>query len=364
MSELDDAPRTYADRYVLGERLAAGPSSEVWHAHDDVVGRQVALKIGFGDRAADPGRRVAFERDAVRLAALSHPGLAKIHEYGSSPTETWLAMTFAGGSRLDQQVVDRPLTAAAALDAIGQTAMALEAAHGIGIAHGDVSAANLLVREDRVLTVVGFALGTGARRAGDLTALGALAEQLLGPAIVTTTDLPGEIPGFVAWVTGRGPQPAPTGAGDVARTALALAASLTAPSPEMHAGGAGTTLRAPGANAGPAAPLDQAESPAERAARQQVRNRLIALAAIVVIGGAFLLRLVTGGGGQVTVPREIGLPISQAQLNLTSAGLRSRERIEVGTTDSGGTVLSQSPQPGEQVKAGSTVTLIVSTGSR
>jgi eukaryotic-like serine/threonine-protein kinase len=163
MTTGDETPRTFGDRYVLGDRITTGDDREVWLAHDDVISRQVVLKIFFGPRTADSAWRKAFRRDAKRLAALSHPGIAKTYEYAESESEAWLAMAFAGGEALSTRIGNDPAIAAAqALDVVGQTALAVQAAHDVGLAHGALSAANLLVRDDGVVAVIGFALASEA----------------------------------------------------------------------------------------------------------------------------------------------------------------------------------------------------------
>jgi Protein kinase domain/PASTA domain len=356
MTSGDDGPRTVGGRYVLGERLAAGEGREVWHAHDDVVGRLVALKIFFGEQAADPTWRDAFRHDAERLAALSRPGIAKVYEHGESDDETWLAMAFVDGEPLSTKLAAAPsVSAAEGLDIIGQTALALSAAHNAGIVHGDLTPANLLIRDDGVVSVVGFAVASGATRADDLRALGTLADDCLRGAIATTPDLSADVHDFLSWLTNPDRPNPPTDAAEIGRTALALAASVS---------GSHKTTVVPSATA-PTAMDDTAgaEPRYDEAERRRVRNRLIILAAIVVIGGAALLRFIGEGGGDVTVPSVVGLPLSQAQLNLTTAGLRNSEKVTVGSQDSGGTVASQSPTAGQEVKAGSTVTLTLSEGS-
>jgi beta-lactam-binding protein with PASTA domain len=96
----------------------------------------------------------------------------------------------------------------------------------------------------------------------------------------------------------------------------------------------------------------------DEAEKRQVRNRLIVLGTIVVVGGAALLRFVGEGAGDVTVPMVTNLRINQAELTLTKDGLRSNAQCQIGK-DSGGVVVSQSPSSGHQIKAGSSVTLIV-----
>jgi beta-lactam-binding protein with PASTA domain len=95
--------------------------------------------------------------------------------------------------------------------------------------------------------------------------------------------------------------------------------------------------------------------------RKRVRNRLIALGAIVVIGGAILLRIFSSGAGQATVPAVTGLPFAQAQHQLNEVGLRASETLTTGPVGSIGTVIAQDPPGGTRAKVGAVVHLTVST---
>jgi tRNA A-37 threonylcarbamoyl transferase component Bud32 len=349
MTTGDETARIFGDRYVLGERLTASDTREVWRAHDDVVSRAIALKIFFGPQVADPDWQTGFRRDAARLAALSHPGIAKVYEHDESADEAWLAMAFIDGQPASDRVDQSPpLPAAEALDIVGQTALALKAAHDVGIAHGNLGVDNMLIRPEGAVALIGFSVGGHASQADDLRALGVLAERCLRPS---RESHPPEVVDFVDWLINPDRAQPPRDAAEVGRTALALASSVS---------GTHTTTVVPRATA-PTAMDDTAGAPPryDEAERKMVRNRLIVLGTIVVVGGAALLRFVGEGGGDVPVPSVVNLPIDQAKLALTRAGLRPSEACVVGK-DSGNTVVTQSPVAGQQVKAGSSITLTLS----
>jgi serine/threonine protein kinase len=346
MTANGDTARTFGDRYVLGDRITAGDTREVWQAHDDIVSRQVALKIFFGAPPADPAWRERFRHDASRLVALSHPGIAKVYDHDESEEEAWLAMAFVAGRPLADLLADGSVDAATALDIVGQTAFAVQAAHDVGVAHGAIGPASIMIRPDGVVSLIGFAVASGARQADDLRALGELATHCLSGPAVSTSGLPPDVEDFMGWVTDAG-HSTPRDAGEIGRTALALATSLRAGAP------AAVVPPAPS----PATDPIDAEPRYDDAERKQVRNRLIVLGTIVVVGGAALLRFVGESGGQVTVPSVVGLPVNQAQLQLTKDGLRSSPPQCVVGKDSGGTVVSQLPLVGASVKAGSTVVI-------
>ena len=73
-----------ARRYVLESRIATGGMGEVWSARDTVLDRSVAVKVLKTEYADDPLFRQRFEIEARHAAALQHPGIASVYDYGAS----------------------------------------------------------------------------------------------------------------------------------------------------------------------------------------------------------------------------------------------------------------------------------------
>src|SRR6266496_1632303 len=71
-----------AGRYCLVHRLASGGMGQVWRAEDKVLGRQVAVKLLRSELAGDQAFLDRFRVEARRTAALSHPGIASVFDYG------------------------------------------------------------------------------------------------------------------------------------------------------------------------------------------------------------------------------------------------------------------------------------------
>ena len=151
-----------ADRYRLDEPIAAGGMGEVWQANDTVLARKVAVKVV---PAGDPATQMRFRREAQAMAALSHPGIVDVYDYGETGDgdHAYLVMALVAGEPL----ADR-LGAAGRLDAdetmaiVAQAARALHAAHSAGIVHRDVKPANLLVQGDGTVVLVDFGIAQSA----------------------------------------------------------------------------------------------------------------------------------------------------------------------------------------------------------
>src|SRR5689334_2050644 len=132
---------TFGDRYRLDDRIAAGGMGEVWRATDTVLGRDVAVKTLHADRAGDPGFQGRFRHEARSMAALHHPGVADVYDFGETAdgTDAYIVMARIDGQPLTERIAERGrLTPAETMSVVAQAARALEAAHEAGIVHRDV----------------------------------------------------------------------------------------------------------------------------------------------------------------------------------------------------------------------------------
>ena len=74
-------------KYEILSKLGEGGMGEVWRARDEQLHRQVALKILPGEVARDAGRRARFEQEARALAALNHPNIVAVYEFGHDSSD-------------------------------------------------------------------------------------------------------------------------------------------------------------------------------------------------------------------------------------------------------------------------------------
>ena len=90
-------------RYALIERIASGGMGEVWRGVDQILGRPVAVKLLSAVHAGDEQFRARFRAEARYAAGLSHPGIARVFDYGeSSPLGgPYLVMELVSGEQLD-----------------------------------------------------------------------------------------------------------------------------------------------------------------------------------------------------------------------------------------------------------------------
>jgi eukaryotic-like serine/threonine-protein kinase len=139
-------PAVLGERYRLGERIAGGGMGSVYRAVDGNLGRQVAVKVLRRELADDPTFLERFRREARAAAALSHPGVAGVYDYGELGGSAFIVMELVEGETLAERIaaIGRlPFTEAFAIGE--QVARALAAAHAHGLVHRDVKPANVLL---------------------------------------------------------------------------------------------------------------------------------------------------------------------------------------------------------------------------
>ena len=88
------AAGTTFGHYRIVSELGSGGMGDVYIAEDASLGRQVALKVLPDDVAASPDRRERFEREARAVAALSHPNILAIHDFGEEDGVLYAVMVF------------------------------------------------------------------------------------------------------------------------------------------------------------------------------------------------------------------------------------------------------------------------------
>ncbi|MFC4018815.1 protein kinase [Micromonospora sp. GCM10011542] len=135
-----------AGRYRLLERLGSGGMSEVHRAYDEVLERDVAVKV-LAASDAGAGRRIRAEAKAA--ARLAHPNVTNVYDYGESELDgarvPFVVMELLRGRTLEQRLAAGPLPPPAGLRICAEVAAALAAAHAQGLVHRDVKPANVML---------------------------------------------------------------------------------------------------------------------------------------------------------------------------------------------------------------------------
>jgi serine/threonine protein kinase len=179
---MSDAGMLLASRYQLDRRITAAGTVEAWHASDLATGRPVAVRLLRTACAASVERFLAA---AGQAAQISHPGIARVHDYGQDGRDgTFFLVTEpVSASSLAAVMQSGPLDPAWVLEVICQVASALGAAHSAGLVHDGIQPGNLMLEPGGAMKLTDFGLSHGAGSPGsDLYCLGLIAwECLTGP---------------------------------------------------------------------------------------------------------------------------------------------------------------------------------------
>ncbi|MBF4163965.1 serine/threonine protein kinase [Nocardioides acrostichi] len=171
-----DGAERFADdahRYRLESRIATGGMGEVWRATDTTLGRTVAVKMLKPEYADDRAFRTRFETEARHAAALHHPGIAAVYDFGEATGDSpgtpsaYLVMELVDGQPLSALMrPGSPMEPGVVAPLMAQAADALAAAHRAGIVHRDVKPANLIVTPDRTIKITDFGIARAADAVG------------------------------------------------------------------------------------------------------------------------------------------------------------------------------------------------------
>ncbi|CCB73138.1 MULTISPECIES: serine/threonine-protein kinase [Streptomycetaceae] len=280
--EADDGEATgtlLGGRYRLAERLGKGGMGVVCRAVDEVLGREVAVKVLRAYSDAGPAElaelRTRMQREARAAARVRHPGVITVHDVTEQDGRPVIVMELIDGPSLDDVLRDRgPLDPRSAA-AIGAEVMAaLDAAHQAGVLHRDVKPGNVLLDRGGRVVLTDFGIASmeapGDDAATKLTRSGELVGSLdfLPPERAQGQD-PG--PASDVWSLGMTLYVAVEGGSPFQRTSVwsTLTAIVTEPLPPPH-------------RCGPLTPVLQAmlaKDPAARPTARQAAEMLTAVAA-------------------------------------------------------------------------------------
>lgn len=189
--------RLLQGRYRLEDKLASGGMGAVYVATDERLNRQVAAKLLADHLAEDPRFVERFRREARAVAALAHPNIANVYDYGEDDDCHFIVMELVEGHDLARVLREEgPLSTDRTITIAARICAALEHAHAADIIHRDVKPANVIIGPQNSVKVTDFGI---ARAAGDstLTAAGSVLgsahyispEQAMGENLTPRSDV-------------------------------------------------------------------------------------------------------------------------------------------------------------------------------
>jgi hypothetical protein len=199
------APGYQLGRYTIIDLVAVGGMGEVYRAEDARLHRMVAIKVLPSHLENDPSSLERFQREARAVAALSHPNILAIFDFGSEDGIHYAVTELLEGETLRSRLTRQLFTPREALDLIVQVADGVAAAHARGIVHRDLKPENIFITREGRVKVLDFGIARGTT--GYFAARSAIAKTEVLP-----TE-PGIVLGTVGYlapeqVQARSPTPA------------------------------------------------------------------------------------------------------------------------------------------------------------
>ena len=418
-------PETIIDgRYRVISRLGSGGMADVYLAQDQLLGRDVAVKVLHHHFAEDQEFVERFRREASSAAALSHPNIVAIFDRGEWNGTYYIAMEYVAGRTLKSVVREQgALDPAAAIEIVVQILRAARFAHRRGVIHRDLKPHNVILDEEGRARVTDF--GIARAGASDMTLTGSIMgtaqylspEQAQGLTVSGSSDLYSIGVILYELLTGVVPfegetavaiafkqvsaEPYPPSAQNPAippsLDAVVLRALAKDPAhryanadeliaaleherqllPALSAASAGAATDQvhhapppPRAGAGslllaqPGTGQYEIENgPPQGTGRGWQRGLLWALAILLVAGLAVLAVLLLGKSSKsVRVPSVTGQSEQAAGARLRSVGLSPQPSLAPSATVGSGLVISQTPAAGALETQGTRVNIVVSEG--
>ena len=150
--------------YEVVAPAGAGGMGEVYRARDTRLNRDVAVKMLPAAFSRDPERMRRFQQEAQAVAALNHPNILAIHDFGEHDGSPYIVTEFLEGETLRQRLGAGALPVRKASEYAEQIARGIAAAHEKGIVHRDLKPENIFVTRDGRVKILDFGLANGKRR--------------------------------------------------------------------------------------------------------------------------------------------------------------------------------------------------------
>ncbi|MBU4194413.1 MAG: Stk1 family PASTA domain-containing Ser/Thr kinase [Actinobacteria bacterium] len=393
--------KTLNGRYLIEELIGTGGMADVYRAHDNLLGRAVAVKVLHSQYAKDPVFIERFRHEAQSAANLSQPNVVNVYDWGIEGDIHYLVMEYVQGHDLKDVILSGgPLLPERAVEITLAVCAALEAAHAQGIVHRDIKPQNIFITNDNQVKVMDFGIarsagGTAMTQTGTImgTAQYISPEQAQGRTADQRSDLyslgvvlyeilsgkppfDGDNPVSIAYKHVReDPLPPSMVNPDISPELEAVVMKALSKNPENRYQGVvemqadlERCLEGSPVYATPVLPPDEAGAtrayPVAGGGKRSLVWLWIIVIIILVLGIGVGVWAIIGGSGGVTVPNVVGKTTENATAILSEKGLKleiSKTVIDLSKPE--GVVISQDPQEGSSISKGGTVKVVVTKGA-
>ncbi|CAN5710756.1 Stk1 family PASTA domain-containing Ser/Thr kinase [soil metagenome] len=407
----------YGNRYRVVGLLGTGGMARVYRARDELLGREVALKVLSERLSGDRSFVERFRREAQNAAGLNHPNIVALYDYGDEDNRYFIVMELIEGRSLSEVLdEDGALMPERAAEIARDTANGLGRAHEAGIVHRDIKPHNIMITNngqtkvtdfgiaralggdaEATMTQTGMVIGTAAYLSpeqaqgnpvdarSDVYSLGCvLHETLTGDtpfsgdtplsiaykhvrenperASEVNSDVPEALDAIVMKAMSKNPDNRYADANEMAEDLdRFLAGQRVAATPFLAA----TSVMGAGTGTQVMSETEVYDDYPDEDEKKSNTGKYV-LITLLVLGllalGAFLLSNLLAGAPEVEVPDVVGLSEDRATQELEDAGLEVRTRSRSNAEVDEGEVFRQAPEGGETAEEGDAVTIFVSSG--
>jgi len=382
--------RQLGGRYQLGPMIGTGGMADVYLAEDLRLHREVAIKILRSDLARDPAFVTRFNKEALAVAALNHPGIVAVYDSGQEKTTSgvmpYIVMEYVEGKTLRELLHDGDrLLFDRAIEIVEGILNALSYSHKSGIVHRDIKPGNIMITESGAVKVMDFGIARALADAGATltstwnivgTAQYLSPEQATGGQADLRSDLYSVGCLFYELISGQPPfsgeTPVAIAYQHVSAPLIPVTSLTTGLDPAIDSFFEVALAKSPENRYQNAASMLKdlkrlsrgeritAKIPTQRSVNPR-RRLLIATSLVLLIGlGGFLAFRPSGPTEIVTLPNVVGLTESEARAQLANFTITIQRAPDPRIPKD--RVASQLPLATVQVNKGSAVTLTLSDG--
>ena len=410
------------DRYEIIRSIGEGGMANVYLAYDVILDRKVAVKVLRGDLAEDEKFVRRFQREAIAASSLNHPNIVEVYDVGEDDGKYYIVMEYVDGKTLKSLIKKRgALTLPEVVDIMLQLTSAIAHAHESYIIHRDIKPQNVIILEDGRVKVMDFGIAAQLN-SNDLTQTNSVMgtvyylppEQANGSAATIKSDIYSLGILMYELVTGRVPFKGDSPVEVAIKQKKKKIPSIVEQDPDMPQSIENIILRACAKNPKnrydsvvemnedlktaldksrfnepkvvykyPESNFDEDDENIVKEKRSD-RNKekendkkdkklnksvkiLIIIASLLVIGLVFAFFIYPRfiSKPSVEVPDVEGMTQTKAESVLEEAGFEVAAKTDKETSDEieEGRVIETDPAAGRTIKKGTTITLVVSSGS-